>query len=155
MAPKKKSSGSTKKKGKGGAKAASAAAASCVQCAKPVAKNAASRLECVCTRVVYCSAECRDKALAHGEGNSSHKCPGPPEAKVNVNAKMRELQGQSFHNDDDKKRWMEEYRREVSLPCMEYQRQKRGIQGLAQMPNAEVYREAADEGHAPSAYQVR
>jgi hypothetical protein len=91
------------------------AAAWCAQCARPVPSD--KGIECVCTRVIFCSEACQDQALAA----KTHDCPGPPDEVLDLNRRLQEIRSTSttpslLGDSPIARSFQEELRRTVNEP---------------------------------------
>jgi len=57
-------------------------ATNCAECGKPVPN--ASKVNCICTRVIFCSADCSTK-------RQNHQCPGVPDPVINLQERLAGL----------------------------------------------------------------
>ena len=110
------------------------AAAVCAACRAACPKRHEA---CVCTRVIFCSAACRQRAFADG----SHVCPGAPSRRVNLAEQAREaLRGEtsSGHFDNEAGREeMELVSRQLARP------------GGPRRPEVDEYVRCAENGDLP------
>lgn len=117
--------------------AASEAAVTCVQCSVKIPKQGV--IECVCTCVRFCSAECRHKALMPGGKHAD--CTGAPELQLQSVNKTAQKQFDDLDK-DLREKWRAEYNRTVIEPA----RQRGGIRKAG----IDEYIRVADKGRGPA-----